>query len=106
VQLIWQAAGQEGEITYVPRAVLQKQEHFKAYAPPLMRPIPVIYDLSKSEQDFGFRTTPITQWILETVEWYRKNYKGAPSKGYEYRAEEVALAAKWRTAFDQVISTF
>ena len=104
--LIWRAAGHACAITYVPREVIQKQEHLRTYAPPLARPLPYIHDLSKAERDFGFRTTPVEEWIQTTVDWYRGQYKGGVSEGYAHRAEELALAERWSEAFDELIEQF
>lgn len=103
---IWQAAGHEGRVAYVPAEVIQKQEPLKNHAAPLCRPLPYVHDLSKAEQGFGFRTTPVNEWIQKTVDWYRDHYKGDPSKGYEHRSDELSLAKRWRETFDQFVSRF
>ncbi|OGG49003.1 MAG: hypothetical protein A3F84_14295 [Candidatus Handelsmanbacteria bacterium RIFCSPLOWO2_12_FULL_64_10] len=104
--LIYQAAGHACAITYVPEKVIQGQEVLKAYSSPLTRPIPYVHDLSRAERDFGFRTTPVAQWVQKTVDWYRAQYKGGPSKGYEHRAAELALMEKWNSAFERFVSQF
>ena len=104
VQTIWRAAGllpqggtrHEGKITCVPRDLLEKHEHFRNYSPPLTRSVASIYDLSKAERDFGIKATPLEEWIQLTVDWYRTQYHGNDSKGYEHRKEELALAKTWR----------
>ncbi len=105
-QLIWEAAGHTCTITHVPRDVIRKQQNLKPYAPPLSRPVPYIHDLSKAEREFGFKTTPVEEWIQTTVDWYRDQYRGRNAPGYEYREEEAALAAAWKTAFDNLVSEF
>ncbi|MSS70512.1 MAG: NAD-dependent epimerase/dehydratase family protein [Candidatus Latescibacteria bacterium] len=104
--LIYQAAGHECRITYVPEQVIRSQEVLNAYAPPLTRPIPYIHDLSRAEDDFGFQTTPVAQWIQRTVDWYRENPPSAPSKGYEHREAEGALMERWNPAFERFVSQF
>ncbi|MCZ6675818.1 MAG: NAD-dependent epimerase/dehydratase family protein [Candidatus Poribacteria bacterium] len=105
-QLIWNAVGHQCKITYVPSEAVHKHERLKAYAPPLSREIPYIHNLSKAEREFGFRTTPVAKWIGTSVDWYRNHYEGGDSEGYEYREEELALAAKWEEKFGELISTF
>ena len=104
--LIWRAAGHECKITYVPKKVIHSHPSLKAYAPPLCRPIPYIHDLSRAERDFGFRTTPVEEWIRTTVDWYRDRYTGEGSEGYEHREGELALAAQWKERFDRLVSEF
>ena len=106
VRHIWKAAGHEGRIAYVPAEVIQKQEPLKNHSAPLCRPLPYIHDLSKAERDFGFRTTPLAEWIQKTVDWYRDHDKDDPSKGYEHRREELELTKRWREAFGQFVSRF
>ena len=103
-KLIWQAAGHEPEITFVPKEVLGGI--LKDYAPPLCRPVAYIHDLSRSERGFGFTTTTVEEWIQTTVSWYRDEYSGEDSKGYRRREEEQELAEKWRNGFGSLISEF
>ena len=104
--LIWRAAGHEPQITYVPNEIIQKQSHLNAYAPPMSRSVSYLYNLSKAEREFGFSTTPVEEWIQTTVDWYREGYEGEDSEGYEYRENELRLAARWETQFEQFISGF
>ena len=93
-------------MTYVPREIIHRQEPLKDYSPPLTRSIPYVHNLEKAEHEFGFQTTPVKDWIQLTVDWYRDNYEGGNSKGYEYRQEELDLAAEWEDRFSKMISTF
>ena len=104
--LLHQAAGHECAITYAPQKVIQGQEALKTYSSPLTRPIPYIHDLSRAEDGFGLRTTPVEEWVQKTVDWYRDRYRGGPSKGYEHREAEVALMKKWDSAFEGFVSRF
>ena len=104
--LIWRAAGHACKITYVPRKVIHKQASLVAYAPPLSQSVSYIYNLAKAEREFSFSTTPVEEWIQTTVDWYHQHYEGDNSEGYEYREEELGLAAKWEEKFDQLISAF
>ena len=102
--LIWSAAGHQSSVTYVPQAVIDKT--LKEHAPPLSRAWPYIQDLSKAESDFGYKTTPVEEWIQTTVDWYRDKYKEGDSQGYEHRDAELALAAKWNERHSKLVEEF
>jgi hypothetical protein len=104
--LIWQAAGHQCYIAYVPEQVITKNSRLRNYSPPLSRPLPNIHDLSKASRDFGITTTPVAEWVRSTVSWYRDSYRGADSEGYQHRDEEVTLASKWNERYRQLISEF
>lgn len=106
VQLLWQAAGHEGRITYIPEEVIQRQEGLDGYAPPLTRAIPYVHDLVRAECEFGFRTTPVAEWIQTTVRWYREHGGAADSQGYDQREQELRLSKKWGSAFDRFVVHF
>jgi nucleoside-diphosphate-sugar epimerase len=103
--LIWQAAGNTCEVTYVPNEIISNSD-LETYAPPLNRSVPYIHDLSKAKSEFGFQTTPITEWIQLTVDWYREHYHGEDSKGYYQRDQENILAKRWQTHLDRSIAGF
>ena len=103
--LIWQAAGNTCEITYIPTEIISAS-NLMSYAPPLNRSIPYIHDLSKATLEFGFQSTPISEWIQETVDWYRDSYTDEDSKGYDRREREIELASRWRAHFDRSIGAF
>ena len=103
-QLIWDATGSQCEITDVPQEVIQRQ--LSDYEPHLSRALPYIQDTSKAEREFGFATTPVAEWVQTTVDWYRREYRGEDSQTYGYRSAELDLAAAWRRAFGDLISSF
>jgi len=45
-----------------------------------------VWDLSGSQRDLGFRTTPIARWIRENVDWYRDNQQDDPRPPSAQRA--------------------
>lgn len=49
------------------------------------------------------KTTPLDERIQTTVDWYRNQYRGKASKGYEHREEEIALAKNWREELAKLI---
>ena len=105
-ELIWRAAGHSYEITLVPESIIQRQGRLPGYAPPLARAFPYIHDLSRAERDFGFETTPVEEWLQTTVDWYRDRYEGGDSHGYDRRQLEISAAARWRDAFEELVSEF
>ena len=104
--LVWQAAGHECHISYVPREVIRSSKTLSEYSPPLSRPVSNIHDLSKSQAAFGILSTPVEQWVKTTVDWYRDNPRKKNSAGYEFRREELSLASRWEKRMDQVINDF
>jgi 2'-hydroxyisoflavone reductase len=104
--LLWAAAGHESEIAYVSDEVIQRQERLEDHIPPLARPVPSIYNLSRAERDFGFSTTPVEEWVPTTVAWYHDQYQGDESQGYSHRTNELSLAARWRDSFSTLKSRF
>ena len=105
-RLIWNAVGAEAVITHVPQEVIARRQKLDDYEAPLSRALPYIQDTSKAEREFGFETTPVEEWIRKTAEWYRDEYDGDDSKGYEHRAHELSLAVDWRQAHDDCVSRF
>ena len=104
--LIWQAAGNECKITYVPKEVIKKHRSLDSYAPPMSRPVNNIHDLSKANQAFGITTTPVEEWIQATVDWYRDNYRGEDSEGYQNRQDELTLASRWEEQWGRFTADF
>jgi nucleoside-diphosphate-sugar epimerase len=56
----------------------------------------LVQDNSAAERDFGYRTTPWTEFAAITAAWFRDHWKGDPAKLYATRREELALAQQWR----------
>lgn len=54
-----------------------------------------VFDLEKIKNHLGYRSTPFREWIVETINWYEKKFKGH-SNGYERRAEEISVAIRWK----------
>jgi nucleoside-diphosphate-sugar epimerase len=104
--LIWTAAGNDSGLTFVPGAVISRQPGLTAYVPPLTRPVSTVWDLSKAQRELGFRSTPVDRWIGETVAWYRAHPQDDSRTAYAHRAVELALAARWRAAYDGFVDGF
>jgi 2'-hydroxyisoflavone reductase len=105
-QLIWAGAGHECQISYVPRDVIRKYPGLNSYSPPLTRPAANIHDLSKAQSLFGISATPVKEWVQTTVDWYKDSYGGPDSEGYQFRNEELTVAAKWEEKYRQLLSEF
>jgi nucleoside-diphosphate-sugar epimerase len=108
---IARAAAQPCQIVFVPGEVIRRREALKNYSPVLTRAVSTIWDTAKAKRDFEFRTMPTAQWMPQTVQWYREEYKGFEgqpynSAGYEHRAAEVDLMKKWQDAFGGLVSEF
>ena len=100
------AAGKPCEITYVPLELIRRRgASFANYRPPLTWHTPHCWDLAKAERDFGFRTTPLEEWMPGAVAWYRERPE-LKDKGYAHRDEEVALARAWKEARARQVRDF
>ena len=104
--LIWAAAGHSCDLTFVPETVIRRHPGLDAYAPPLTRAVSTVWDLSKAQREIGFATTPLKEWIGETVAWYRHNGQEDQRTAYAHRAQELALAGRWRSAYDGLVAHF
>ena len=104
--LVWDAAGASCSISYIPRQVIDRREGLSGYQPPMTRPHFNIHDLSKAQRDIGIVATPVEDWVPTTVNWYRTQYQGPDSGGYQYRQQEIDLANQWEERFGRFTDTF
>lgn len=102
--LIWNAAGHDSSIAFVPQEVISRHGTLREHSAPLSRPIPYIRDLSRAERDFGFTTTPVEDWVQTTVDWYREHPPGEDSNGYQHRSAEITLAATWNEKLARLVA--
>jgi 2'-hydroxyisoflavone reductase len=51
-----------------------------------------IPSVCRAVEELGYRSMPFTAWVVETARWYRDEYQGPDSAGYERRATELAIA--------------
>ncbi|MBI3287376.1 MAG: NAD-dependent epimerase/dehydratase family protein [Chloroflexi bacterium] len=93
VRLIASILDRPDPLVSVPASLLAREAPW--YAPTLDRQF--ILDTTKIKQDLEFVSTPLQRWLEETVGWHLAHDLG-PSKGYERRAEEIALARRLRPA--------
>lgn len=101
---VWRAAGKEPRVVFVPRALLDRL--LPKSRPYFARSTPYIQDLRKSREHWGYRSTPFSEWVGETVRWYRDEYRGPDSAGYEARASEIELADRFPHAYENLAASF
>jgi nucleoside-diphosphate-sugar epimerase len=58
---------------------------------------PAIFSLERVKRDLDYRSTPVSEWLPRTVEWFRREFKHH-SNGYRRRQDEVEFAARWKSA--------
>ena len=105
-ELIWAAAGHRSQVVYVPQEIISRNHELRDYAAPLTRRAANIHDLSRAQRDIGIVTTPVAEWVQTTVDWYRDNYSGPTSEGYQLRANELALAEAWQSGMRELAARF
>ena len=104
MKLVIDAAGTESILTPIPLEFIHRQNGLENYAERLSRDYPCIHYLTKTEQDFGFTTPPVGQWVRNMARWYRDCYDGEDAAGYVHRDAEIAVAAKWNEAHSKLVS--
>jgi nucleoside-diphosphate-sugar epimerase len=83
--------GRPDPVVSVPRSVLAGAAPW--YAPPFTRRF--VPDTASVRSDLGFRSTPLEAWVEATVRWHLES-RLPSSQGYDRRAEEIALAERFR----------
>lgn len=100
IDLSAEALGAKADIVSIPSDIFEKTEF--EYPETYARMTNFMLDNSKAEKELGYTTTPFKDWISETVLWYRDEYQGKDSAGYEHRDKEVEFA-EW---FQQATNTW
>lgn len=93
IDAVGSALGKRARMVSVPPDVLEA-EGLMAHAHPLLPTGNLIPDISKAEQHFGWKSTPLPQWIKALCDWYR----GAvveDSWGYGLRHRELQVASRF-----------
>jgi nucleoside-diphosphate-sugar epimerase len=103
IREIGRALGREPEVVAAPVAVLRAA--LPGYAPPLTRAFSPC-DITAARCDLGFRPTPLADWLGETARWSAAHRAGTPSTGYDRRADEVALARRYRDRLAALTAEF
>ncbi len=90
IDLSAEALDVKPELVSVPTEVF-KQTEFE-YPETYGNMINFMLDNSKAESELGYTTTSFKDWLTSTVHWYRDEYQGKDSAGYEHRDREVKFA--------------
>ncbi|MDD9995753.1 MAG: NAD-dependent epimerase/dehydratase family protein [Dehalococcoidia bacterium] len=69
---------------------------------PLYIPSPYVMSVERARRDFAMFSTPMADWISETVNWYREN-RAPDSAHYEGRDREVELAERWDKDYSHIV---
>ena len=72
---------------------------------PFSRPPAYVMSIEKARRDFGLHSTPMSEWVKQTVEWYNRHHDGADSAHYERRSDEVAFARWWSKRYGEFVSS-
>jgi nucleoside-diphosphate-sugar epimerase len=72
---------------------------------PFSRPPAYVMSIEKARRDFGLKSTPMAEWVRQTVDWYRERHNGENSRFYERRDDEVAFARRWQKQYGQFIES-
>lgn len=94
VRLLGQAMERDVEIVEVPEERLSEDRTLGSYRVPFgtRRAVP---DISRAQQDLGWRSTPILDWLRVTVQWLLESPQ-RDSDGYKERQAEIKTAERWR----------
>lgn len=87
VRMLAEILGKKDPVAAVPARTLKKEASW--YHPQFAHRF--VPDISAIQRDLGFRSTPLRDWLEETVRWHL-DARLPDSSGYERRAEEIALA--------------
>jgi nucleoside-diphosphate-sugar epimerase len=68
------------------------------YPDPYSRMHRFVLSNRRAEDDLGYTTTPFDEWMGVTARWYRDEYDGPDSAGYEQRDREIEIAGRFRSA--------
>lgn len=60
-----------------------------------------IFSLDKIKKDTDYRSTPFSEWMKKTADWFINEYKGH-SNGYDKRGEELRFLEKWKTLRQEI----
>jgi len=47
-------------------------------------------------EELKFSSTPVEEWLKETVDWFLTEYTGTAPENYRYRRQEINLAEFWK----------
>ncbi len=63
-----------------------------------------VFSLDKIKKHIGYKSTPFSEWMPLTIDWYRNKVK--ESFGYDRRNKELETAAKWKEIMETAERNF
>ena len=69
------------------------------------RPGTYVASIDKARRDFGMKSTPLEEWMGESVAWYME-HDVEDSRYYDRRDEEVDLCRRWQNEYSRLIDRF
>lgn len=72
-----------------------KENGFNMSASPYSSKKDYIMDISKAREKLGLSSTPLREWIEESVKWFLFSYTGLKPENYSLRGKEIELCEKW-----------
>jgi nucleoside-diphosphate-sugar epimerase len=69
---------------------------------PFFNKRPFILDTRRAEEDLGFESMNIDDWLAKTIAWYQHHYRGAPPDNYNLREQEVRIIEAFSRAVDRI----
>jgi nucleoside-diphosphate-sugar epimerase len=88
------ALGLDPELVPVPSGAATSGDW--TYADPYGPLTRFVMSSARAGDDLGYATTPFREWLSVTARWYRDEYDGSDSMGYEHRPAEIEAAARLR----------
>ena len=86
--------GIEPDLVPVPASALAGDDW--TYPDPYSRTNRFVLSNRRAEADLQYTTSPFDEWTAVTARWYRDEYKGPDSAGYDERDREVEIAGRFR----------
>jgi len=107
IRMIAQILGKDPEIVHIDQREFDKLDI--SYFPgadvfPFNTRRTAVFSLDKIKNHTGFKTTPFSEWMPLTIDWYIKNVKN--SFGYDRRNRELEIAEEWKKAADAAKRNF
>jgi len=72
-----------------------KNNNFDFSASPYSSKKDYIMDISKAKEKLNLHSTPVKNWLDETLNWFFFKYTGIKPDNYTNRNKEIELAQKW-----------
>ncbi len=100
--LIAEAAGRKLRLVHIPGDYLDRTPLNPYRLPSPWRSL--VLDVGRAVADLGYRSTPVRQWVAETVRWFLGPDRGRDSRDYERRALEVGVAEEYAAKYAALVA--